>query len=124
MLEKPQYNTKKNRLHKVIWFDHPFSQKVKTNIRKIFLKLVEQHFPKHHKLNKIFNKNTLTLSYSCVKNMSSIIKQHNINILSAKSNKKRSCNCRNKECCPLEGYCLREYMVSEAKVSLEDNFKL
>ena len=105
--EKPQYNTKRNRLRKVIWFNPPFSQNVKTNIGKTFLKLVKQHFPKHHKLNKIFNKNTLKLSYCYMKNMSSIIKQHNVKILSAESNEKRSCNCRNKECCPLEGYCLR-----------------
>ena len=59
-----------------------------------------------------------------MKNMSSIIKQHNVKILSAESNEKRSCNSRNKECCPLEGYCLRGYMVYEAKVSTENNFKL
>ena len=59
-----------------------------------------------------------------MKNMSSIIKQHNVKILSAESNEKRSCNCRNKECCPLEGYCLRECMVYEAKVSADNNFKL
>ena len=122
--EKPQYNTKRNRLRKVIWFNPPFSQNVKTNIGKTFLKLVKQHFPKHHKLNKIFNKNTLKLSYCYMKNMSSIIKQHNVKILSAESNEKRSCNCRNKECCPLEGHCLRECMVYEAKVSTDNNFKL
>ena len=122
--EKPQYNTKRNRLRKVMWFDSPFSQNVKTNIGKIFLKLAKQHFPKHHKLNKIFNKNTLKLSYCCMENMSSFIKQHNVNILSAESNEKRSSNCRNKECCPLEGHCLRECIVYEAKVPTEDNFKL
>ena len=122
--EKPQYNTKKSRLRKAIWFNSPFSQKVKTNIGKIFSKLVEQQFPKHYKLNKIFNKNTLKLSYCCMENMSSIIKQHNANILSAESNEKLSCHCRNKECCPFEGHCSRECMVYEAKVSTEDNFKL
>ena len=122
--ETPQYNTKRNKLRKVIWFNPLFNQNVKTSIRKIFLKLDKQHFPKHHKLDKIFNKNTLKLSYCCMKNMPSIIKQHNVNILSAESNEKRSCNCRNKECCPLEGHCLRECMVYEAKVSTEDNFKL
>ena len=29
-----------------------------------------------------------------------------------------------KKCCILEGYCLREYMVYEAKVLTKDNFKL
>ena len=111
--EKPQYNTNRNGLRKVIWFNPPFSQSVKTNIGKTFLKLVKQHFPKHHKLNKIFNKNTLQMSYYCMKNMSSIIKPHNVKILSAESKEKRSCNCRNKECCPLEG-----------TVSTDNNFKL
>ena len=101
--EKRQYNTKRNRLLKVIWFNSPFSQNVKINIRKTFLKLVKYHFLKHYKSNKIFNKNTLKLSCCCMKNMSSIIKQHNVNILSAESNENRSCNCRNKECCPLKG---------------------
>ena len=105
----------------MIWFNPPFSQNVKTNVGKTFLKSVRQHFPKHHKLNKIFNKNTLKLSYCCMKIMSSIIKQHNEKIL---SNEKRSCNWRNKECCPLEGYFLRECMVYEAKVSTDNKFKL
>ena len=83
--EKPQYNTKKIRLRKVIWFNPQFSQNVKTNIRKTFLTLVKQHFPRHQKLNKIFDNNTLKLSYCCMKNMSSIIKQHNVKILSAES---------------------------------------
>ena len=122
--EKPQYNIKRNRSRKVIWFNPPFSQNVKTNIRKTFLKLVKQHFPRHHKLNKIFNKKNPELSYCCMKNMSSIIKQHNIKIFSADSNKKHSCNCRSKDYCPLEGYCLRECMVYEAKVSTEKNFEL
>ena len=83
---------------------------------KPFLRLVKQHFPKHHKLSKIFYKNTLKLSYCCMKNMSSIIKQHNVKTLSTDSNEKRSCNCRNKECCPLEGYYFKECMVDETKV--------
>ena len=108
----------------MLWFNTPFSQNVKTNIVKNFFKLVKQHFPKHHKLDKIFNKNNFRLSYCCMRNRSSIMKQHKVKILSAESNKKRSCNCRNKECFPLKGYCLRECIVYEAKVSTENKFKL
>ena len=115
--EKPQHNLNGNRLCKMIWFHPSFSQNVKTNIGKTFLKLVKQHFSKHHKLNKIFNKNTLTLSFCCMKNMSSIFMQHNVKILSGEFIEKRSCNCRIKECCPLDGYCLKECMVYKAKVS-------
>ena len=76
------------------------------------------------KLNKTFNKNTLKLSYCCMKNMYSIIPQHNVKILSAETNEKRSCNCKNKECCPFERYCLKKYMVCGAKITTENNFKL
>ena len=51
-----------------------------------------------------------------MKNISRIIKQHNVKILSGESNKKRSCNSRNKEWFPIKGHCLRECMVYEAEV--------
>ena len=36
----------RNRRRKIIWFNPPFSQSVKTNIGKRFLKLVRKHSPK------------------------------------------------------------------------------
>ena len=57
-----------NRSRNIIWFNPPFSQNVKTNIGKLFLKLVKKHFPKHHRLHKIFNPNTVKLSYSSMSN--------------------------------------------------------
>ena len=72
----------RNRHRKIIWFNPPFSQSVKTNIGKVFLKLVRKHFPRHHKLYKIFNTNTLKLSYCCMKIISNIKKQHNATVLS------------------------------------------
>ena len=59
-----------------------------------------------------------------MKSISSIIKEPNLKILTADSNEKCNCNCRNKECYPLEGYCLKECMVYEATVSTENNCKL
>ena len=97
-------NTKhKNRERKILWFDPPFSQSVKTNIEKVFLKLVRKHFPRHHIIHKIFNTNTLKLSYCCRKNISNIIKQYNATVLSTLTTPKRLCNCRNKDTCPLMG---------------------
>ena len=69
--------TSKNRSWNIIWFKPPFSQNVKTNIGKIFLKLIKKHFPSHHHLQNIFNINTIKLSYSRMNNMPSFIKQHN-----------------------------------------------
>ena len=38
-------NARRNRNRKVIWFNPPYSQNVKTNIGKIFIKLVREQFP-------------------------------------------------------------------------------
>ena len=87
----------------VIWFNPPFSANVKTNIGKIFLALVKKHFPTQHKFYKIFNKNTLKISYSCMPNMASLIKGHNSKILRKLDNiAERLCNCRKFEC-PMDG---------------------
>ena len=105
----------RNRSRNIIWFNPPFSQNVKTNIGKLFLKLVKKHFPKHHRLHKIFNPNTVKLSYSCMSNMSNFIKQHNSNILSSPTKtEERPCNCRNKDNCPLDGSCLKTSVAAYA----------
>ena len=44
---------------------------------KRFLNLVEKHFPKEQKLDNIFNKKTLNVSYSYSQNMTQIINSHN-----------------------------------------------
>ena len=46
--EAPLENTRENRNRKVIWFNPPYSLNVKTNIGKVFLKLVRKHFPPGH----------------------------------------------------------------------------
>ena len=35
-------------------------------VAKIFLSLIDKHFPKNSKLCKIFNRNTIKVSYSCL----------------------------------------------------------
>ena len=50
-------------------------------IGKIFLNLIKKHFPPHHKFHKLFNKNTVKISYSCTRNIKSIINSHNAKIL-------------------------------------------
>ena len=61
-VDKHGKEEKKRRKRKIIWFNPPYSNNVKRNVGKQFLKLVRRHFPKGHKLNKIFNKNTLKVS--------------------------------------------------------------
>ena len=97
---------KKTRKRKIIWFNPPCCLSVKTNVGRIFLKLIKKHFPKGNSLNKIFNKKTVKISYSCMGNISSIISSNNQNILNSVSNTEYGCNCRSKESYPLQNKCL------------------
>ena len=72
---------RRNRQRNIIGFNPPFSKNVKTNIARSFLKLVDTHFPKGNKLHKIFNRNTVKVSYSCMSNVKSIITSHNTRII-------------------------------------------
>ena len=85
------------RKRKVIWFNHPYNQNVPTNIAKIFLKLVDKHFPRTHRFHKIFNRNTIKVSYSCVSNVQQLIKKHSNFIQNKKNKTTHSCNCRDKK---------------------------
>ena len=71
----------KKRRRKIIWFNPPFSKSVKSNTGKTFLNLIKRYFPKTNKLPKIFNKNTVKVSYSCMSNMSPILSSHNLNVI-------------------------------------------
>ena len=68
---------KKNRERNIIWFNPRYSKNVVTKAGHYFLKLFDKHFPRHHKLHKIFNRNTVKVSCSCTKNIKSIINCHN-----------------------------------------------
>ena len=79
--EPPVENARRNRNRKAIWFNPPCSLHLKTNVGKVFLKLVRKHFPRSHKVSKIFNLNTIKIRYSSMPNVKNIIKQHNSKIL-------------------------------------------
>ena len=89
----------------ILWYNPPFSKNVNTNIGHRFLTLVDKHFPKENKLRKIFNRNTIKISYSCMNNTKQIIDNHNKRILNASKHTdkstdnsvdNKSCNCRQK----------------------------
>ena len=112
---------KKNR-KKIIWFNAPCSKNVKTDVGKLFLRLVEKYFPKNHKFHNIFYKNTIKVNYSCMDNMWSIIKRHNKKAIGNWSeNKEYGCNCKDKDNCPLENKCLTTSLVHKAWVTNDQN---
>ena len=75
------------------------------------------------KLRKVFNPNTVKLSYSCTPNVATVIKQYNHrvrNTTQANDPAAKLCNCRGGvDVCPLEGECLTKGIVYEAKVIVE-----
>ena len=98
--------TTRSRSRNIIWFNPPYSLNVKTNVAKNFLNIVDKHFPKRHILHKLFNRNNLKVSYSCLPNISNIISSHNKKVLTnTTAPTDTACNCRKKESCPLNGKC-------------------
>ena len=120
--EIPPSTGKRNRQRKIIWFNPPFNQNVQTNVAKVFLTLVAKHFQKSHKFSKIFNKNNVKVSYSCMENISDVIKKHNKKVLYSDQKKQQEgCNCRKKDQCPLQGKCLTTNVIYNAEVVSDQN---
>ena len=114
--------SKTTRKRNIIWFNPPYSKNVKTNVAQKFLRLIDKHFPKSSKLHKIFNRNSIKVSYSCMPNVKSNISSHNHRVLkkaNASTNAKL-CNCRDKNECPLGGKCLTSSVVYQAAITTKD----
>ena len=114
---------KLHEIEKGKWFGstHYKTQKWKTNIGKVFLKLARKYFHKRHRCKKMFNTNTIKLSYSCNPNVTNLVKQHNNSVMKSDTNtNKKDCNCINKDNCSLDRKSLVERIVYEATVSIRN----
>ena len=119
-----QRNTKaKKNKRKIIFYNPPFNISLKTKFGKKFLDLVSKHFPRHHKLYPILNRNTLKISYSCTANIKRIIQGHNRKTLkNEKKTEETKCNCQasKKQDCPLDGKCNRQNVIYKATTQNQD----
>ena len=111
------------RKRKIILFNPLYNQTLSTNIAKIFLKLVDKLFPRTHRLHKIFNCNTVKVSCSCMSNVLQLIKKHNNFIQNKKNKTALSCNCRDKNGCPLTGNCRTENFIYKFISLTKNNVK-
>ena len=122
----PDEPRRRQRNRKITWFNPPYSKTVATNVGKKFLQLLDKHFPPNHKFHRIFNRNTVKVSYGCMPNVGSIISSHNKSVLEDKKTLERgTCNCRqqNRMNCPLNGECLTGCIMYEGNVSSsEENY--
>ena len=120
---------RKIRKKKVFYFNPPFSNCIKTNIGKEFLKIVSRHFPKTGFYGKLFNKNTIKISYSCMPNLEKEISNHNHKTLqnankTSEDKDNKLCNCRVKSNCPVNGECLTKGVIYKATVSHDNNERI
>ena len=123
--------TGRRRKRNVVWYNPPFNAAITTNLGKQFLMLIDKHFPKDKprpdKLEKIINRHTLKLSYSCTPNMKTIISGHNAKILKKASEKgeetPKGCNCQIsvRQNCPMPGRCREETLIYKATIETLDS---
>jgi hypothetical protein len=74
----------RSRKRNITWYNPPFSKNVATNVGQAFLKILDEEFQAGHGhiLHKIFNRNTVKISYSCTSNFKQNIDAHNKSKLS------------------------------------------
>ena len=88
---------------------------------KSFLNLVNKHFPPHHMVRKLSNKNTMKVRYSCMPSMKNKINSHNRYTLGNFDENQESnvslCNCTGPDNCPVNGNCLEKGILYLGRVS-------
>ena len=113
---------RRKRARDVIWWNPPYSINVDTNIGAKFLALIDKCFPKGTLMGKIFNRNTLKISYRTCPNIKQVVAKHNKKVLEAvvPKEEERGCSCpRAKRLageCPLQGKCITTNNVYQATV--------
>ena len=96
-----------------------------TNVAKTFLSLIDKHFPKDKRLDKIFNRNTIKVSYSCLFNVKQTISNNNHRLLQPHRMKESTQDTvanyvtvgKKNNSCPLDGKCLTKCVVYKATVT-------
>ena len=116
-------STRRNRHRNIIWYNPPFSKNVATNVRRTFLKILDEEFPENHVFHKIFNRNTVKINYSCMPNLKQKIDGNNKSLLHKTTTPPglKACNCRIPADCPVAGNCLKSSVVYQATITTEDN---
>ena len=88
------------------------------------MRLLDKHFSPNHKFYPILNHNCIKISYSCMPYMASIIKSHNAKLTkpasgnSVSHTSEATCNCWNKDHCPLNDNCTKSCVVYQATIML------
>ena len=77
----------------------------------------QRHIQERPSTQKDFQQEHLEASYSCMTNFGNNINAHNKSIISEKPRSpEKTCNCRSKPACPLNGKCLTSNIIYQATV--------
>ena len=68
---------KKKRKRRIYWFNPPWDMNVAIKVGKKFFQILDETIPPGHPLHKVFNKQTVKLSYCTMPNMLKKISVHN-----------------------------------------------
>ena len=111
----------RKRSRKIIWWNPPFSLNVKTRVGQKFFEILEKNFPIGSRFRKIFNRNTMKMSYRTTPNMKQLISSNNKKVLHPVETR-LPCNCHKSKVCPMErnGDCRLECVVYKATVTPSD----
>ena len=116
-------NITKKKGRDIIYFNPPFNLYCATNVGEEFRKIVEKHFNKGDDLSKLFNRNKLKITYSCLPNIEAKIISHNKHLISkqkATNIEVKNCNCQKSKICPLDGFCNASNIIYKAELLFKD----
>ena len=121
-------NISKNLTLRLIWNNKTFIQisiiltLYHTSFPTVYYIYKHFNFNRDNPLSRMFNRNTVKISYSCTKIMYNILSNHIKRLLNELIMRDRNpdvgfCNCRNKEECPLGGRCNSRNVIYQACIS-------
>jgi hypothetical protein len=73
-------------MRNITWYNPSYGSNVKTNLGQRFLKIIDKCFRTSHALHKMFNCNTVKVSYSCRPNVKAKIDNHNRKLMNLNNN--------------------------------------
>ena len=79
------------------------------------MRLLNQHFFRHHKYYKLFNRKNIKLIYSFMPNMNNVIRKHNSKIV--KNRTPCTLQLLSKNRLPMNGNCLSECLINKVSVN-------
>ena len=110
-------NRKKKRKRNILYYNPPFSSSLTTKFGKLFLQLLDKHFPITHPLYPVMNRKKCKISFRICPSMKLIIDSHNKKILQKQqpSVPIPPCNCEKN--CPIpDGQCRTKAVLYRAKI--------